>query len=87
MAHRQLLSALRILLLALVNLTSAGAQPGPDAPMQRIGDRFEIDRTEVTIGQFRRFASATGSGPSRRSSEAVSVRSFTMSDVLSAKRV
>ena len=39
------------------DLPPASAQPVAD--MQRIG-AFEIDRTEVTIGQFRRFARATG---------------------------
>lgn len=37
----------------------AANAPGAGADMQRIG-AFEIDRTEVTIEQFRRFAQATG---------------------------
>lgn len=45
---------------ALLAPAAGRASPGTETPMQRIGDRFEIDRTEVTIGQFRRFAQATG---------------------------
>ncbi|WP_041675007.1 formylglycine-generating enzyme family protein [Ramlibacter tataouinensis] len=50
--HRLPLAGLAGVLLALP--ASAAAQD-----MQPVG-RFEIDRTEVTIGQFRRFAEATG---------------------------
>ena len=42
-----------ILALALVPAASARAD------MQRVG-AFEIDRTEVTIGEFRKFVQATG---------------------------
>ena len=39
---------------------ASGLAQGPSAPaMQRVGG-FEIDRTEVTIGEFRRFVQATG---------------------------
>jgi formylglycine-generating enzyme required for sulfatase activity len=41
--------------LLLAALPASAAEPS----MQRVG-RFLIDRTEVTIGQFRRFADATG---------------------------
>ena len=41
--------------LAAVLATAALAAP----PMQAVGE-FEIDRTEVTIGQFRAYVAATG---------------------------
>jgi sulfatase modifying factor 1 len=40
-------------------LLAGAAQAGPVGEMQRVGN-FEIDRTEVTVGQFRTFAQATG---------------------------
>lgn len=51
----------RTLLLALACLATGplAAQSAAPEDMQRIG-RFEIDRTEVTIGAFRRYAQATG---------------------------
>ncbi len=49
-------------LFALMTLAAAACAQSPEAAavtLQRVGV-FEIDRTEVTIGQFRRFAQATG---------------------------
>ena len=43
--------------IALLPLAAAAQQAAHD--MQTV-DGFRIDRTEVTIGQFRRFAEATG---------------------------
>jgi len=48
-----------ILAIPLLAPPPAGAQPAAAHDMQRV-DGFEIDRHEVTIGQFRRFAEATG---------------------------
>ncbi len=45
--------------IALVTLAAAAFAQVPSADMQRIG-AFEIDRTEVTIAQFRLYAQATG---------------------------
>jgi formylglycine-generating enzyme required for sulfatase activity len=45
--------------LALVCALLSGAASAQDDGMQPVG-RFAIDRTEVTIGQFRRFVDATG---------------------------
>ncbi len=61
---RRLIAVLAALVAAAVLAAAAIAQPAAGAPpgasdMQRVGD-FEIDRTEVTIGAFRRFAQATG---------------------------
>ena len=47
-----------ILFLLLGVLGASLVQAQSSAPMQRIGS-FEIDRTEVTIGQFQRFVDAT----------------------------
>lgn len=45
----------------VIQTTASYAQPGPlSVPMQAIGAAFEIDVTEVTIAQFRRFVDATG---------------------------
>ena len=48
-----------ILAIPLLAPPTADAQPAAAHDMQRV-DGFEIDRHEVTIGQFRRFAEATG---------------------------
>ncbi len=45
--------------IAMVTAVAAAYAQTPPPEMQRIGT-FEIDRTEVTIGQFRRYAQATG---------------------------
>jgi formylglycine-generating enzyme required for sulfatase activity len=52
------LSAAAAALAALVLSAAAAAQPAAH-DMQAV-DAFRIDRTEVTIGQFRRFVAATG---------------------------
>jgi sulfatase modifying factor 1 len=44
---------------AVASLLSLSAAAGPVGEMQRIG-AFSIDRTEVTVGQFRRFVQGTG---------------------------
>ncbi len=50
-----------LLLLPTLALAQApGAAPGPTAAAMQAISGFAIDRTEVTIGQFRRFAEATG---------------------------
>ena len=46
-----------MLAIPLLAPPQAGAQSIPAHEMQRV-DGFEIDRHEVTIGQFRRFAEA-----------------------------
>lgn len=46
-------------LLAAACLMAAPTASATDAGMQPVG-RFEIDRTEVSIGEFRRFVDATG---------------------------
>jgi sulfatase modifying factor 1 len=54
------MKAPRILCLALAGMAATAVQAGAQAhDMQRV-DGFRIDRAEVTIGQFRRFAAATG---------------------------
>ncbi len=58
--HR-LIASLSALVAMSILMTLAHAQGSTSAPpdMQRVG-AFEIDRTEVTIGQIRRYAQATG---------------------------
>lgn len=51
------LSAL-VAMVTLMALAYAQGSPGTPPEMQRVG-AFEIDRTEVTIGQMRRYAQAT----------------------------
>ncbi len=43
----------------VASIFASAASAGPVGEMQRVG-KFEIDRTEVTVGQFRRYAEATG---------------------------
>lgn len=56
--HAWRLSAALTLVIS-ITATAAQAVGERSGEMQRVGD-FEIDRTEVTIGQFRRFTQATG---------------------------
>jgi formylglycine-generating enzyme len=44
---------------AVLLVLTGSAQAQSNTDMQAVG-RFEIDRTEVTVGQFRRFVDATG---------------------------
>jgi formylglycine-generating enzyme required for sulfatase activity len=56
---RRLALAALVLTAPLAQASSVQANPVQAAPMQAIST-FEIDRTEVTIGQFRQFVQATG---------------------------
>ncbi|MEY2617169.1 MAG: hypothetical protein RL522_171 [Pseudomonadota bacterium] len=55
---RRLIALFSIVVATITLVAAAWAQPAL-GEMQGIG-AFEIDRTEVTIGQFRRYAQATG---------------------------
>jgi formylglycine-generating enzyme required for sulfatase activity len=57
-ASHRLLSCPHILFFLLGVLATGLVQAQNSTPMQRIGS-FEIDRTEVTIGQFQRYVEAT----------------------------
>jgi formylglycine-generating enzyme len=52
------MASFRIFFAAFGACITAHAQPSPIGEMQRVG-AFEIDRTEVTVGQFAQFAAAT----------------------------
>jgi formylglycine-generating enzyme len=52
------MASFRIFFAAFGACVTAHAQPSPIGEMQRVG-AFEIDRTEVTVGQFSQFAAAT----------------------------
>ena len=56
---RRLALVALVLSAPLAQASSVQAAPVQSAPMQAIST-FEIDRTEVTIGQFRQYVQATG---------------------------